>query len=240
MKFRMRFLTMAMVLIPALSAFVPMWQGTAATVDKTTASVADSAADFSRYEVILARKPFGEIMLRPVPPPKLAPNAPPPFVKDLRMCAITDSDFGIRVGFVDIKKKPPKSYYLGIGESEDGITVVNADYEMEAALLRKGSEEYWIYLGGKAGQAPAGLASAGDAAGKKKKRESYAVRLRRRRETFRYRKVEPPQLTGKELEEHLKQYQMDLIRKGMPPLPIPLTRDLDDQLVAEGVLPALE
>lgn len=31
---------------------------------------------------------------------------------------------------------------------------------------------------------------------------------------------------------------MDAIRTGKPPLPIPLTRQMDDQLVKEGVLPA--
>ena len=30
---------------------------------------------------------------------------------------------------------------------------------------------------------------------------------------------------------------MEVIRKGMPPLPIPLTKEMDDQLVAEGILP---
>lgn len=38
--------------------------------------------------------------------------------------------------------------------------------------------------------------------------------------------------------ENLRQYQMEVIRSGMAPLPIPLTPEMDAQLVAEGVLPA--
>lgn len=38
-------------------------------------------------------------------------------------------------------------------------------------------------------------------------------------------------------EEDLQQYQMNTIRSGMPPLPIPLTQEMDDQLVKEGILP---
>jgi hypothetical protein len=42
------------------------------------------------------------------------------------------------------------------------------------------------------------------------------------------------------LQNHLEQYQMDLIRAGGekgPPLPMELTPEMDDQLVKEGVLP---
>jgi len=35
----------------------------------------------------------------------------------------------------------------------------------------------------------------------------------------------------------LRDYQMDLIRSGKAPLPIPLTEEMDAQLVKEGVLP---
>ena len=40
-----------------------------------------------------------------------------------------------------------------------------------------------------------------------------------------------------EVRENLREYQMEVIRSGMPPLPIPLTEEMDAQLVAEGVLP---
>lgn len=43
-----------------------------------------------------------------------------------------------------------------------------------------------------------------------------------------------------ELKKHLEAQQMDAIRTGKPPLPIPLTPAMDAQLVREGVLPAQE
>lgn len=50
----------------------------------------------------------------------------------------------------------------------------------------------------------------------------------------------PPELKGEELEKYLREYQMELIRAGGekgPALPIPLTPEMDEQLVKEGVLP---
>lgn len=206
-----------------------------------------SAADFPRYETILTRKPFGEVPLQ-VDPSATQSTQPqqPPFVKELRMCAITESDLGIRVGFVNIKSKPSKNYFLYVGESEDGIELVDADYEMEAALLRKGTEEHWVYMtrgSGDLNRAAGSQSASGPRAAQSrngKGRLSYAERLRQRREAMQSRMRTPPKLTGEELEKHLKEYQMELIRKGMPPLPIPLTQEMDDQLVKEGVLPPVE
>ena len=42
-----------------------------------------------------------------------------------------------------------------------------------------------------------------------------------------------------EIQAHLQRYQMELIRQGLPPLPIRLTPENDDTLVREGVLPPL-
>jgi hypothetical protein len=43
------------------------------------------------------------------------------------------------------------------------------------------------------------------------------------------------------LERKLQEYQMDLIRQGKTPLPmVPLTPEMDAQLVEEGVLPPQE
>ncbi len=43
-----------------------------------------------------------------------------------------------------------------------------------------------------------------------------------------------------EIRRNLQDYQMEVVRKGMPPLPVPLTPEMDDQLVAEGILPPTE
>gem|GEM_PF-774900 len=52
-----------------------------------------------------------------------------------------------------------------------------------------------------------------------------------------------PKYTGAEAQKHLEQYQKELIRAGGekgPPLPMPVTPEMDAQLVKEGVLPPLE
>ena len=41
-----------------------------------------------------------------------------------------------------------------------------------------------------------------------------------------------------ELQAHLHEKQMEAIRSGKPPLPVPLTREMDDMLVEEGILPS--
>ena len=47
----------------------------------------------------------------------------------------------------------------------------------------------------------------------------------------------PPPLEGSELERQIQDYQMQAIREGREPLPIPLAPENDEQLVNEGVLP---
>jgi len=205
-------------------------------------------ADFSRYQVILDRKPFGDESARAAQALTIE-QLQTSFIKDLRLCAVYENpDEGIRVGLVSIKTNPPSSFILGIDEStDDGITLVNADYDAGRALLRKGAEEYWISMGNDPAVAPggggaptvfgAGVSAPGTAGDR---RVSYAERLRQRREALRAPPVEPPKLSGEELTKHLQQYQMDLIRAGGqkgPPLPLQLTPEMDEQLVKEGVLP---
>ena len=117
-----------------------------------TASLASGKIAFSRYEGILFRKPFGE------PPVEMAAhaaatNATPAaisFAKDFRMSAITESaEFGLRVGFVNVAAG--KNYYLRLGEAQDGIQLVDADYANETALLKRGSESFQIRMSGEAG-----------------------------------------------------------------------------------------
>jgi hypothetical protein len=49
-----------------------------------------------------------------------------------------------------------------------------------------------------------------------------------------------PILSGKEYDDHIRQYNLEQIRKGGIPLPIALTPEEDAQLVQEGVLPPAE
>lgn len=111
--------------------------------------VAADTPDFDRYAGIVARMPFG--VPAPVAQPAVAAVTIPvvrtvPFARSLRMCAVTRSGPAgtLCVGLVDTAAN--RNYYLAVGESDDDITVVAADYEGERALLRKGAEEGWVSM----------------------------------------------------------------------------------------------
>ena len=205
--------------------------------------------DFKRYEVILHRRPFGDAPSDAELAAAAAPVAPsgPSFVDSLQMCAMTDGGGAVRVGFLDMKTNPPKTYFLFVGESEDGIQVVSADYDAETALLRKGFEERMLTMSTGTPTAAPQLTGNENA-----QRPEVFGRLRRAREMARRspeeieeaRRLEierkSPLLKGEEYEAHIREYNMNLIRMGGEmgvPLPIVLTDEEDAQLVDEGVLP---
>jgi len=221
------------------------------------------AADFSRYAQILERRPFASAAADVVTPAVVTLVEAPAFVKDLRMCAITESPAGLQVGFVNIQVKPPQPYYLYVGDSEDGIELVAADYDKEGVLLRKDAEQYWLYMSdniptvpdtprGPATHSP-GQVHPGAPSGPRGAQPtdldrpssrsdsgsatSYADRRRKRLEEMRQRATAAQKLSDEDVEKRLQEYQMDLIRKGLTPLPIPLTEEMDSKLVKEGVLP---
>lgn len=223
--------------------------------------------DFSRYQVIIARQPFGE----PPPPPDpvvLPPPGPPPEViawfKNIKVVHIsTEGSKVSRVGFIDVPAK--KNYLMKIGETEDDITVVTADYASESVTLRKNGVDQTISMKGEVSTPAApgapGVPGVMTASGRPggpgavalqpsgsrspgERPMSYIERRRRMQEAAdeRLRRAAEAQskIPPEEMEKHLQTYNMDLIRaKGEqgPPLPIPLTEDNDNQLVAEGVLP---
>lgn len=111
------------------------------------AAVCVAAEDFSRYGVILTRKPFGEEVV-PVAPTN-GPVVPPgeSVVNKVKMTAVVRAEDGtLKVGIVDLKSN--RNYLLDIGESLDGMEVVSADYEKERARLRRGPEDYWVSMYG--------------------------------------------------------------------------------------------
>ncbi len=105
-----------------------------------------TAADlFSRYEVILDRKPFGQEVVALPPAPVIPPGES--MVNKVKMTAVVRDEAGVlRVGLVDLKEK--RNYLLGIGESLGDMEVVAADYELERARLRRGPEDYWVSMFG--------------------------------------------------------------------------------------------
>lgn len=207
----------------------------------TRPASSQSSIPFDRYQVILARMPFGDEAAAAAAAAAAAQAAVAQqqqvdsFTKTLKLCAITKNHFNnrIQVGLVDAATK--KSYFLYQGDQEDGIELVSADYEGEKALLRKGTEEAWLDMNAApvivsaVAARPVGLAP--------------GARVMRRGMATPPPEPIKPLYTGAALEAHLKNYQMELIRakgeKG-PPLPLELTPEMDEQLVKEGVLPPAE
>lgn len=195
---------------------------------------------FERYQVILDRKPFGE----PPPAPVAPTPAPPPmrpeesFARNLRLSMIIREDTGeLKVGIVDLSNNSGMSMH--VGEILNGIELVSADYDAEEAVLRKGSEMAMIKLEGGPVQ-PINPNQSNPAASQQTARPAPQANRQPRRQRRNISRQVEPKYTGEELEQHLKDYQMEVIRQGLPPLPIPLTPEQDDQLVREGILPAVE
>ena len=138
------------------------------------------------------------------------------------------------------------------------ITVdgANADYSSVDGVLFNKNQTTLIHCpGGKAGNyvIPAGVTTVGKDAFRDCKRRSASVRSPQSRQLDDQAHVQrvpeqpkPPAVskyTEVESQKHLEQYQMELIRAGGekgPPLPMPMTPEMDAQLVKEGVLPSLE
>jgi len=98
--------------------------------------------DFAYYQIILDKKPFGEVVS---PQAGQAQTALSEAVsKELEMKAIVDDGTGMRVGFFD--KKANKNFFLGIGENYDGIQLVSVNYDNEEAVVKRGVESALIKL----------------------------------------------------------------------------------------------
>jgi hypothetical protein len=258
---------------------------------------ADSTSS-ERYRIIVERQPFGDLSPPPQPTTRIRPAPPPPpqaapFVDGLRMCAIHQGADGVlRVGLATIAPAPTrrvpirrgrgpvrapvppqaaqqKNYYLRVGQtSDDGITLLDANYEEKKALLSQNDERHWIFMDGQSQPAeeiamtqpvaaplprpPAPAASSvATPAEKHPQTMSREERMRWRRQEILRRRQESANtqaegtapLTPEERRKKLQDLNMALIRargeKG-PPLPIALTPEQDRQLVSEGVLPPQE
>jgi hypothetical protein len=185
---------------------------------------------FARYQPIIDKHPFGE-----EPPDADIVQVPvnQSFAKDLRLSMIYEGPSGdIRAGIVDNSTK--KSYTLKVGESANGIELIEANIANSEATLKKGNEVVLFNL--KAGEQPKMVAKKPEP-----RASSYAERrkalLQKVEERKKAEEPKEPALTGEALQQHLQEVQMDAIRTGKPPLPMQLTPEMDAQLVSEGVLP---
>lgn len=107
------------------------------------AAHAVTTTDFSRYQVVLDRKPFGEVA--PIVVPGAADlAAAESFTKDYEMKAIIDDGAKIQVCVLD--KKTNKYIYLDIGQEISGMQLVSVNYDKEEAVLKMGIETTVIKL----------------------------------------------------------------------------------------------
>jgi hypothetical protein len=103
--------------------------------------VTNLTPDFTHFQVILDRMPFG----RPPPPPTPAAQpeeakqaqAEQALAKQIRLCAVTRTQQGVAAGLIDSSANPAKNYYLYVGDEKDGVTLIAANLEEESAEIEK-------------------------------------------------------------------------------------------------------
>ena len=230
------------------------WAAGFAAAAIAAGAAAAAPPDFSRYEVILERQPFGAPPAAPASPAEAPADSP---LAALRLSAIVESLGGVRrAGLVD--QRTGRSYFLTPGESEEGVELVSIQFAEESATLRWNSQTATLRLQAgapapaapRAGPVPLTARSfPGGGAPTIGAGQIAPVRpvgppvIRRRSVTIESAAgasgtpAAPPRPSPEEVERQLQQVQMDALRRGLPPLPIPLTPEMDEQLVREGVLP---
>lgn len=101
-------------------------------------------AEFSRYQVILDRNPFGEVAPLAVTATVSSLTISETFAKDYEMKAIIDDGDKIQVGILD--KKTTKHIYLNVGQELNGLQLVSVNYDKEEAVMKMGAETAIIKL----------------------------------------------------------------------------------------------
>lgn len=112
---------------------------------------------FSTYQPILDRMPFGTL------PPNFNPNGADAaqvqtdaqvqaeqqkLAKQVNMSCVNITPEGTTaIGFTDLSEKPPINYYLLVGATGGGWTVVDADYDDEWAQIQKDGVTITLKLG---------------------------------------------------------------------------------------------
>jgi hypothetical protein len=202
--------------------------------------------DESRYQVILDRAMFG----RPVP---AAPAAPPPtraaavvpsWAQDFRVTMMTleEDTKQVRVGLQNVKDN--SGFLLLLGDKNTaGYELVRADFNRgEATVAWNGDAKVFTLETGPVSSPVAN--EPGDQGNMVRSVSARSTRSRTAPQPVPVRVVAEPTpvpesafQTQEELDAHLKNYQMEVLRQGLPPLPVPLTPEMDQQLVNEGVLP---
>ena len=208
-----------------------------------TNSVFANNSEEDRYKIIVDRKPFGQELISP-DPSILAIQAEANAIaaarsaeKELRLCFLFETTHGvIRAGFQNkvVKKGEPKSVMLAVGETFKGMKLIDVNINESTATLDRNGVKIMFSLS-KAPENPS--INSKEPTGRK---FNSGFRPQKSTETPKEKIKLTPQEEERrkqEIQESLRRYQMDVIRAGLPALPVPLTKEMDDQLVAEGVLP---
>ena len=205
------------------------------------------AADLGKYQLILDKELFGADP-PPRPPPRPTPIPPvrtPSWSKPFRMTMITFDDYSgsVRVGLQNNKTKQSVLLIEGENTHRD-YKLLEADFKRGTARVsyRGTPHEFQLSQG-----PPPTSSSPRRSSRPDRSRSSRPRRPTPRSSTGRTNTTAAPTprptprfRTREELQAHLKEVQMDAIRTGKPPLPIPLTKEMDEQLVKEGALPPQE
>ena len=195
--------------------------------------------DFSHYEVILQKQIFGKPPPEPVVKTEQIVNAGPSWITDYRLAMLVDEGGGqVRAGLVHLRDNSTVSLGLNETHTNTGIQLLSADIAQSSAVFIKGAAKQPITMAA-AGAIPVAAAPAPAATPSRFPQGGPG----RRFGSGRAMPPPPapaqpvqPKLTGAALEAHLQEYQKEVLRKGMPPLPVALTPENDAQLVQEGVL----
>ena len=200
---------------------------------------AEEVYKIARYKVIVDRSPFGEEPLVAAATPQTVPSATVANLeKKYRLAFLFKSDTGeIRAGFQNLhpQKGESTSSVILIGESFAGMKLKAVDLSNSIAKLEYNGKPLSFTL-------------------KKATQKPHIAKTNRRHTNRNYtrkpRKINRPRSRPKlspeeqrkrreEIRKNLQKYQMEVLRKGMPPLPIRLTPEQDAKLVEEQVLPPL-
>jgi hypothetical protein len=136
-----------------------LWAGLAALCAPFCAwsTAADAApVPFSKYQTILDRMPFGALPANFGQAPVAAPlqtdaatqAEQQKLAQQINMsCINVTPDGSTAIGFTDLGAKPPVNFYLLVGAAAGGWTVVDADYDLEVAIIEKDGVRINLRLG---------------------------------------------------------------------------------------------
>lgn len=195
-----------------------------------------------RYDVILDRSPFGSDPLSASSDSTSGADqaTAEKLGEKYRLSFLLESDAGeVRAGFHNMKPvlEEPLRGIIMEGESFMGMKLTSVDMANSEATLEYKGKLITFQLSKALTKAVAAAKKASTSPTRR-----FGGGFRRKPST----PAPPPQpklspeeqkLRRAEIRKNLQDYQMEVIRTGMPPLPVPLTQEMDDQLVAEGVLP---